>query len=422
MSEQNKKILFAVFFVLFTLGMGYGLYLMYTRSIAGPGTETEQTTEATSTDAFGALPASGIGGARPSAGSQGQGGELPGAGGIGTGEDQAQTQTTGETGTTLLYDGVTQNVSAAPGSSTSARYYNPNDGRFYKINLDGSSSPLGQKQFFNVQDVSWGNMSDKAVLEFPDGSNVYYNFTEQQQVPLPKHWEDFQFSANDDRMVAKSVGTDPENRFLVVSKPDGSEAKAIATLGDNQDKVHSAWTPNGQVVAYSMTGEAQSNGRQEIYLIGQNKENYKSLVVSGRNFVPLWSPSGRNLVYSVVSPDSDEKPILWVASGEPGSIGANKRKINLYTWADKCTWADDAILYCAVPRDLPEFAGIDRSSFLTLPDEVYEVNLRTNASTKITSPTQLRPMQNITLSGDRTKLLFTDATNGKLYSYDIPPR
>ena len=418
MSERTKKIIFLVFFISFTLGMAYFLYYMFTHRIGSAPTETPATTETT----LGGLPKSGAGGKRqPTIPSTQGGGTLPEGQGVSEGEiTTPETQISVETGTTLLRDAITQHVSIAPGSDQAARFYNPDDGRFYKINADGSTTPMGQKQFFNVQNVEWGKRTDQTIMQFPDGKNIYYDFTEKKQVPLPSHWQDFKFSDDDTHMVAKSVGADPENRFLIVSKPDGGEAKAIESLGENQDKVESAWAPTGQIVAYAKTGEPQSGGRQEIYLVGQNKENYRSLIVEGQGFLPNWSPTGKYVTFSVYADSSQNKPSLWVTSGEAGTIGQQRRKINLNTWADKCAWDSDAILYCAVPKDLPEFAGMDRDSYRTTPDEVYRVDLRSNISTKISTDKQVRPMQNIVISGDKTKLLFTDVANGKLYSYDLP--
>lgn len=406
MSERTKKILFAVFFILFSLAMGYALYWMLFRSQA---TLPEQ--QPSEQELTGNLPtaASGTIGITPDV----QPTNLPSAGEVPTAPG-AETQT----GTRLLRDGISQALTPSP-DGNGARFYNPEDGRFYRVSADGTITLLGEKQFFNVDKVDWGKQTDQAILNFPDGTNVFYDFTEQRQVILPKHWEDFNFSSNDQQVAAKSIGVDEANRFLIVSKPDGSEAKAIEPLGDNSGLAHVAWAPGGQIIAYSQTGQPQGNNYEEILMIGQNHENFRSLIAPGQDFLPSWSPTGKQMLFSVWNQDSGNRPNLWISSGEPSTMGAGRKNLHIQTWADKCVWADDSNLYCGVPQGLPINAGIQRSDFATYPDDVYHINLLNGTFQKINTPDQTHPIRQPVLNRDHSKFIFADTETGKIYSYDI---
>lgn len=412
MSERSKKIIFAIFFVLFSVGMGYALFYLFFR--AG---QPQPTVPAGPAGPTGQLPGAGVGG--PSAATPTTPGGLPtSAVAFPPAEPLLPGQVAAPGRTHLLRDGVTQAVTPSP-DGKGARFYNPEDGRFYRVASDGAITLLGEKQFFNVQDVDWGNKTDQAILEFPDGSNVFYDFQEKKQVVLPKHWEDFDFSPTDQKVAAKSIGVDVNNRFLISTNPDGTETKAIEPVGNNAELVHSAWAPNGQIIAYSETGEAQPDNGQEIYFVGQNHENYRSLIAPGQGFLPIWSPTGKQLLFSVHNNDTGGRPSLWLTAGEPGSIGANRKRLNVQTWADKCAWAGDTDLYCGVPQGLPANAGLQRSDFTTLPDDVMHIDLVQGTVTKISTPDQTYPVRQPVLNRDRTKFIFTDAQTGKLYSYDL---
>jgi hypothetical protein len=318
--------------------------------------------------------------------------------------------------------GVTQVTPITSASTRSASlstdgrlsYYNRNDGKFYRVLPDGTVATLSDEVFFNVQEATFAPNGDTAIIEYPDGSNIYYDFNTNKQVTLPKHWEDFDFSPQGTQIAAKSIGMDPSNRFLVVSNPDGSGALPIQELGENADKVIVDWSPNNQIVATSMTGRKFSVDRQEIYFIGQNFENFRSLTVEGLNFEPKWSPTGEQLLYSTASNISDWKPRLWIVDASGDDIGLNRRMINVNTWADKCTFSGADTVYCAVPRELPRGAGLQPRIADNTPDDIMKIDLVTGLQTMVAIPEGSHTVDKIMISPDGSNLYFTDKGSGLL--------
>jgi hypothetical protein len=84
------------------------------------------------------------------------------------------------------------------------RYYDDYDGKFYYLNKDGEPELLSDEIFYNVEEVSWSSTKNKAILEYPDGSNILYDFETDKQTTLPKHWED-SISLRREKIVAKST-------------------------------------------------------------------------------------------------------------------------------------------------------------------------------------------------------------------------
>jgi Tol biopolymer transport system component len=278
---------------------------------------------------------------------------------------------------------------------------------------------MSDQVFYNVEKVNWGKASDKAILEYPDGSNILYDFQTQKQVTLPKHWEDFNFAPQDERIVAKSIGTSEENRFLVTSNPDGTNAKLIEELGRNQDKVHTTWSPNNQVIAYSFTGQPLGFDRQEVLLVGQNHENFKGLVVEGRGLQPKWSPTGNNLVYSVYSAAEGFRPTLWFSGASGDSINANRRNLNLQTWAEKCAFQSESTVICAVPNQLGEGAGLQPGLFVNNPDSIYRIDLETGQSINLGAPEGNRSINQLVISPDGQYVYFNDNISGQVIRYEL---
>ncbi|HWR00092.1 MAG TPA: hypothetical protein VN397_04595 [Candidatus Methylomirabilis sp.] len=409
MSERLKRILFVVFFLLFSAGVAVGIYLVFFRAKPVPvQPEIPPGFEGALPGAGPAVPGAptvpGVPGALPPAGA------VPGA--VAPGE-AAPPQTV------LLRDGVTQGVSPSS-DGTGARFYNPDDSKFYRVRPDGATEALSDATFPNLDSVSWGNSTDQAILTFPDGAKIHYDFRTKTQTTLPKHWQSFNFAPDDTQVVAKSEALTPASRFLIVADPNGNNSQAIELLGNNADKTFPHWAPNNQIIAYATVGESKGFDRDEILLVGKNHENFRGLQVEGRGFRPLWSPTGKKLLYSTWSVASEYRPELWISGGDPDTLNQGRTKLDIQTWADKCVWGDEDTIYCAVPNQLPRGSGLEQDLFNSIPDSFVKIDLRTGAKIPLGSPTGDLSVRNPVLADNGQHIIFTDALTGKLYDFALP--
>lgn len=304
------------------------------------------------------------------------------------------------------------------GATGKLNYYDPAQGKFYRIGADGQTKLMSGQTFYNVKNVTWSPQSDKSIIEYPDSSKIFYDFTTGRQVTLPKHWEGFDFAPQGDKVVAKSIGLDSENRWLVVANPDGSEAKTVRPLGGNADKVTVSWSPAGGVLAFSDTGKP-GDGSKEIIPLGENNEKFNPLVVAGYGFQPKWSTSGDKLIYSVYSNNSDYKPEIWITNAQGDKMGTGRRKLDVVTWAEKCTFQDNDAVICAVPRDLPTGAGLQPELGKQYTDEIYKIDLKTGLKTLLAVPESSMSLNNLIVSPDKGTLYFTNARSGELHTMKL---
>ena len=336
------------------------------------------------------------------------------AGSSQTGADNVPdgSQPTKQTNTTPLTDFP---VYFAASSNNGDLVYYSSDGKFYRINPNGQVTAFSDKVFHNVSNVVWSNGKDKAILQYPDGSNIIYDFNQNKQITLQKHWTDFTFSPSDQQIAFKSIGLDPENRFLAVGDNSGSNLKIIESIGGVENKFQINWSPNNSMIANFI----ESNGinRTEIYFVGLNNENFKSMTVEGRGFEGLWSPDGTAMVYSVYN-TSDYTPQLWISGAGPENIGAGRNVLGLNTWADKCSFSDATTLYCAVPQEMPYGAGLESGLTIGISDDIYKIDLQTGAKQLISGYGDHRIDKIFPLSGGST-LLFTDANTGEIYRVEL---
>jgi Tol biopolymer transport system component len=397
MSERQQMALKIAGLIAVAGLMGLVLYFMIFKG--GP-TINPQAPDDETPDTSGGLPTAGEG--------------VPGSGSAGEDDDDGGPGTLtpspvangGLTATTLLTTaGIFQPTITSSGTIA---YYDPRDGKFYTIDDNGNVVLLSQGTFPFAENVVFSDDAASAVIEFPDGSNVVYDFTTGIQHTLPSHWEEFSFSSDSTEIATKSVGTDPSNRTLVITSADGSNARAIAPLGANDSLVEVDWSPDGNIVGFSRTGASGSAfGQNEIYLIGEDGEAAGVLIVNGSNFKSIWSPDGANILYSIADAGDDYRASLWYGDSRGDRTGDTRLRLSLKTTVDKCVFASASLAYCAVPLEMPAGGG-SASSLIDSPDYLYSIDLPSGRTTLVAIPDLNQQMFNLSLSSDGDQLFFTD--------------
>ncbi len=411
---RYKKVFFILLFFAVVFLAGYLLWIFFFK----PTTVIIPSGEITGVPS--GLPSAGlggeIGGEITGTGNLPGGDEItPGSGGLtGSGRDPNLPSEIAEGGLTKTELATNVPISnPTTGGSSQVQYYNPIDGKFYRLDENGQATVMSDTVFHNVKDVVWAPDKDRAILEYPDGNKILYNFSTEKQVTLPKHWEDFSFSPSSDQIVAKSIGLDPENRWLMVSSDDGSNAKAIEAIGNNANTVYPSWSPNNQIVA--MYTKGIDFDRQEVYFLGLNEENFKSTVIEGRGFQSQWSETGNNLLYSVYHSRDNLNPRLWIVNASSDTIGQNRQSLDLQTWANKCTFASETEIYCAVPDTLERGAGLFPELADKTKDSLYRIDLTTGAKQLIAVPDGAYNISQIVVPDDQNYLYFVDKKTDLMY-------
>jgi len=226
--QRNKKVFLIILFLAFVTLIAYFLWTIFFKSeeqIIEPGTEEPGLIDG--------LPISPTGTPNIVDGGQ-DGDEVDDDSFPNIGPNITERDTTdfiaGGSVTKVEQVDSSKTMSLTATTNGSVQYYNENDNYFYRINSNGELERMSDQQFYNVDDVTWSSVGDKAVIEYPDGRKIMYNFETEKQVTLQSHWHDFSFSPSGDSLVSKSIGLEPENRFLITSNDDGSNARALKQL------------------------------------------------------------------------------------------------------------------------------------------------------------------------------------------------
>lgn len=288
----------------------------------------------------------------------------------------------------------------------SLNYYDPDTRRFYRIDGNGTITKIGDQVFAEVDNVVWAPNANDAIVEFPDSSNIRYNFETNEQVTLPSHWDDFDFSPASSSLAFKSNALDPQERWLAISDANGGNTRRIEHLGENGNILDVDWAPNNQVIGTYSRPDGLS--RSELFFVGFNGENFPLSRLNGLNFEGKWAPDGKKLMYSVAEFTSGFRPALWVVDGTGQNMGRNRQPLQLQTWPHKCTFASATVAYCGVPSSLPQGAGLIPSVADDISDDLMRVDIAAGTVTRVATPATTVNVQSLQVSADGKTLFIHD--------------
>lgn len=411
MNPKLQRILLIAGFILVTIGFFVAIFFVFFRPTPTPSNQNQVPGNTNG------LP--GVGNGNINGVVVGNTNVLPNINGLPVDTEPSLIANGGPTATETIVPASAEGLVSA-GEAGGLQYYDGTNGKFYRLSPDGlTRTELSDAVYRDLDGLTWSPDGAQAILEFPDQSKVLYNFTTKKQTTLPREVDDFSFAPSSDKIVSKYLdAANPTNQWLIVSKPDGSESLSVEHLGANADKVTTAWSPNNQIIAtYQKT---VNSDQSEIIFLGAQGENFPSVTVEGRGFIPNWSPDGRRLLYSAYSQVTDDNPHLYIMNGTASSLGGNLLDLGLDTTADKCTFASSGMtIYCAVPYYLNPGSGPQPELSSGVPDNIYRIDLATGQSTLIARPVDANRNQrfsatNLQLAGGDTYLYFTDAVTGSI--------
>ncbi|MFH1890239.1 MAG: hypothetical protein ABIJ91_01590 [Candidatus Kuenenbacteria bacterium] len=419
MNLNYKRIILGILILVIGIGLLAGVFwLVFLRSGPVPG-------EAPG----GVVPGGELPGIGPAGdlGIAGPGGTLPGSA-IGDAESQGPGDDAGNFSVdniangslTLVENVIDEGLADVDLEGNGLSYLSLEDYKFYRVSLDGSNKTLlSDKAFPYVKNVFWSPDNKKVILEYPDGSNIYYDLAQDKQITLPTGMTEPVWHEDSKQIAYKYIGAKEEDNWIVVSDSDGGKAVPIEPVGNKGGSVQVSWSPTSEVVAFYH--KSIGLNREEVYFIGLNDENFKSLVVEGSNFKGLWSPRGDMILYHVISNNNNYNPVLWVSDAQGDNIGHNNFNLGLSTWVDKCAFSlDNKTVYCAVPTSLPEGAGFYPDLLNDKSDVFYKIDLLTGISKLVAYPVfseELDKFQvkKLFIAEDDGKLFFWDSFTDKLY-------
>lgn len=390
-----KRIILAIIIMLMALGAAWGIYWLFFKPLVQPPV-IEPTTPTTT----GQLPPIGPAGPLPVTPTTTL--RLPIIPNDGVGPYLATASP------------VTEAIKGAAlsGDGNGLQYYDASRRQFVKMGTDGKIIPLSSNKFYGVSGVTWSAQGDKAILQYPDGKNILFDFHKQQQSTLPSQMQDFNFDSTGQKLASLYVGATTEEQWLVVSDPDGNNIQLIEPIAGAVDKFQVSWSPNGQAVA--LFHETIDGESQQIIPVGREGENFKSFIAPGRGFVGQWSEGGDKLLYSVYNTQSLDRPQLYLTDGNISSFGSSGQALGLMTSADRCNFSGTTV-FCSAYDNPPALISHYPELGYGQPQSVWRLDLNSGTRTRLGALPSGMDGGRVFTSTDGQNVYIEDALTGRLY-------
>ncbi len=261
----------------------------------------------------------------------------------------------------LVQNPVAGFIPTTLGSTTMVRYLEKQTGRSFDIDM---SIPAARTKITNttiprVYQALFGQNGSSVLLRYLDSSNLIQTYSAtipratsttlmQSGVELKGSFlaaglGDISLSPSADKIF--TLANFGNSMVGTVSNLDGTKKSQI--FDSPFTEWLSSWTNDKTILlatkpSYVAAGHA--------YALDVKSGSFQKIYGGGNGLTAILSPDGKNLLVSEITDNSPSLKIYNIANRSLVDTG-------LKTIADKCLWAANTVIYCAVPETIPSADG-----------------------------------------------------------------
>lgn len=219
-------------------------------------------------------------------------------------------------------------------------------------------------------------------------------------------------------IIRGDVSPDGNQLFYLKPSPTGGVLGIITdSVGRNPKQVFASpfteWKPqwvNATTIALTTLASSEADGY--MYFLNPVTGDFQKVIGPVRGLTTLVNPSG-----SVVLVGSSVNRRISLATYTVATGTTTPR--DLSTLPAKCTWQNDTVVFCAVPREISSGQYPDDwyQGLVTFNDSFWSIDTAQNSTTNIVSPSQKFDAHHLLVSPDGAYLYFINKLDGTLWSY-----
>lgn len=230
-------------------------------------------------------------------------------------------------------------------------------------------------------------------------------------------------------IATSSVATLPQGITSISWSPSGDSLAYLLPNGDGADLIIGDDSGNGRKTEFStpildasiawvskntIAFQTAPSGFAEGYVFAysRNSNLFRKIIGPEFGLTSLWSPDGSKILTTAANRGGGNiQMTIRDASGKPDFV------VNAQTLSEKCVWADDETVYCAVPRSLPADVALPDDYLrgeLNTEDQLVSLDLASQKVTTIFNEGNF-DMSDLVVTKDQKYLFFVDRNDGTLW-------
>lgn len=285
----------------------------------------------------------------------------------------------------LVQNPVAGFIPTALGSTTVVRYMEKETGHIFDIDM---SIPLAKTRITNttvprVHEALFGQNGSSVLVRYLDKNNSIQTYS--AIIPVATS------SGASLGGVALRGAFLPENIGNISMSPSKSKIFTVVNFGNSSvgtvsgldgknksqifDSPFTEWLPswtNDKTIL--LTTKPSSIAIGFAYTLDAKSGSFKKIYGGTSGLTALLSPDSKNLLVSEVDSDSPSLKIYR-------ALDHNLTDTGLKTIADKCLWAGNTIVYCAIPETTPAVSGGYPDAWyqgiVLFSDSIWKIDLET---------------------------------------------
>ncbi len=279
-------------------------------------------------------------------------------------------------------------------------YYYPLRGEIRKISLSDARHPassLVAKIDIGAQNLSWSRDQSAVIANYTKGS-VYYNLARNTSKRYDPDVINPVFARTSDFIAYEQYDAKQNIGSINIADPLLNASKQIMATRSNKWRI--AW--DGGIYITLIHKVAGSVALYSLYSLDTETKRFIKDLDRIENLEMLWSPDNSSALISSTESGQDTLSVIYTAN----DVITN---LHLKTKSSKCGWsADSTLIYCGVTQT----SGTDSLIRMRLADQSVTILYQAQNTQRI-------DMRSLFVKNLGDLLVFTNAVNGKLYSFAI---
>lgn len=216
-----------------------------------------------------------------------------------------------------------------------------------------------------------------------------------------------------------SVSPDGTQLFFLKPSPKGAVGVIARIDGTNQRQVFSSplteWRPqwiNENTIALTTLASREADGY--LYFLNLKTGDVRKILGPLRGLTTLVNPSGTKVLANTSTDTGMDLGIYSVITGDITLL-------DITTLPEKCTWANEGSVLCAVPQKIPDGQYPDDyyQGNVAFTDNLWFLDTEKNVNRLLLTPSQEFDAYHLKTSPDNTYLYFMNKLDNTLWSYRL---